>query len=147
MLSFRIGHILAYNFTQFALLLSPLEIGRLGVSESLLKLSSTSKTPNLPGAKAKSYLATSSPNNHVNPVKKKSSTIFLCQTQIIGLLLIFRLPITSRCSFCCFRYLEIGRLGVWESCLKFSPKLQNSEPPSSESKEGICNWPFNHRNH
>ena len=36
----------------------------------------------------------------------------------------------------CFRCLEIGRLGVFESFLKFSPNLQNSEPPSSESKEG-----------
>ena len=37
----------------------------------------------------------------------------------------------------CFRYLEIGRLGVSESSLKFSPNLQNSEPPSSESKGGL----------
>ena len=38
----------------------------------------------------------------------------------------------------CFRYLEIGRLGVSESFWKFSPNLQNSEPPSSESKGGDC---------
>ena len=38
----------------------------------------------------------------------------------------------------CFRYLEMGRLGVLESFLKFSPNLQNSEPPSSESKGGVC---------
>ena len=36
----------------------------------------------------------------------------------------------------CFRYLEIGRLGVSESSLKFSPNLKNSEPPSSESNGG-----------
>ncbi|MBR1588786.1 MAG: hypothetical protein IJ658_10725, partial [Kiritimatiellae bacterium] len=39
----------------------------------------------------------------------------------------------------CFRYLEIGRPGDSESFLKFSPNLQNSEPPSSESKEVFCN--------
>ena len=39
----------------------------------------------------------------------------------------------------CFRCLEIGRLGVLESFLKVSPNLQNSEPPSSESKDGFCN--------
>ena len=41
----------------------------------------------------------------------------------------------------CFRYLEIGRLGGLESFLKFSPTLPDSEPPSSESKEGVLKLP------
>lgn len=40
----------------------------------------------------------------------------------------------------CFRYLEMRRLRVLESFLKFPPNLPNSGPPNSESKEGFCNY-------
>ena len=45
-------------------------------------------------------------------------------------------PLKWQIDMDCFRYLEIGRLGVSEPFLRFSPNLQNSEPPSSESKGG-----------
>ena len=50
-------------------------------------------------------------------------------------------PFKRQTDMYCFRYLKMGRLGVLESFLKFSPNLQNSEPPSSESKERVLRPP------
>ena len=54
-------------------------------------------------------------------------------------------PLKRQSDMDCICCLEMGRLGVSESFLKFSPNLQNSEPSSSESKGGAHKCRFQPR--